>query len=229
LIDDRPTIAERYSLATQTSDLKLREGRCAADYLVAAGLAGDTLGSVLHRVKIEFDTARGEYMAAQVRAMEASERAAVEAESVQVGPTMARKITDDADSRALTDRAFIMLQMPSLREAKDRLGAWGIARASFRGYVVPAAQLAKIIGRVLDVYLDPNCSPCEGRGFTGGGRGEHSGPRMRCSSCGETGKRKQRLGKDDAERAFAGELLAHMDRMVCDVEAQMSRFLRSGA
>jgi hypothetical protein len=200
LIDDRPTIGERYVTAISSKNLKVNDEhplKGDVGILIACGKSGDTMGSALMRLRAEFDMVKADL----------------------------RGTAGNPE----TEMLLALMRLKSLPETRDRLSAWGTNRAAFKGYHSPPHELAKLIGRVLDIWLSPNCYPCEGRGFTGGGRGEHSGPRMRCATCGETGKRKQRLGKDDAERAFAGELLAHMDRMVCDVEAQMSRFLRSGA
>jgi hypothetical protein len=58
--DERPTTGERYSTATESSDLKVREGRCDVDYLIAAGWSGDELGASLYRLRGEFDSAKAE-------------------------------------------------------------------------------------------------------------------------------------------------------------------------
>jgi hypothetical protein len=194
LTDDRPTVAERYSRASQSSDLKLREGRCDVDMLIAAGWVPGTLGSLLHRLKGEFDRVKAE-------------------------------LSGEAGN-AETERLLVLMQLKSLAETRDRLAEWGTNRATFKGYKVAESDVPKLIGRTLDVWLSPLCDPCGGRGFTGGGRHENSGPRIRCAACGETGRRKQRLGKDEAEREFAGDLMAHMDRMCQEVEAHMGRFLK---
>jgi hypothetical protein len=200
MTDDRPTIAERYIGAIGSSNLKVNDEN---------PLRGDV--GVLIACGKSGDTIGSALL-----------RLRAEFDIVKA------EISGTAGNPE-TEMLLVLMRLKSLTETRGRLAAWGTNRAAFKGYQAHPGDLSKLIGRVLDIWLSPNCYPCEGRGFTGGGRGEHSGPRMRCSACGESGKRKQRLGKDDAERAFAGELLAHMDRMVCDVEAQMSRFLRSGA
>jgi hypothetical protein len=200
LTDDRPTIGERYVTAISSKNLKVNDEH---------PLKGDV--GILIACGKSGDTIGSALM-----------RLRAEFDIVKA------EISGTAGNPE-TEMLLVLMRLKSLTDTRNRLAAWGTNRAAFKGYQAHPGELSKLIGRVLDIWLSPNCYPCEGRGFTGGGRGEHSGPRMRCSSCGETGKRKHRLGKDDAERAFAGELLSHMDRMVCDVEAQMSRFLRSGA
>lgn len=59
---ERPTVAERYDLATDTTDLTLRGGRCDADLLLAAGYAaaGNVRGQqalALYRMKATGDRA----------------------------------------------------------------------------------------------------------------------------------------------------------------------------
>jgi hypothetical protein len=200
LTDDRPTIGERYVSAIGSSNLKVNDEN---------PMRGD-VGVLIACGK------SGDTMGSALLRL----RAEFDVVKADISGTA---------GNPETEMLLVLMRLKSLAETRNRLAAWGTNRASFKGYQARPSELSKLIGRVLDIWLSPNCYPCEGRGFTGGGRGEHSGPRMRCAACGESGKRKQRLGKDDAERAFAGELLAHMDRMVCDVEAQMSRFLRSGA
>jgi hypothetical protein len=58
--DDRPTLAERYVRAAQSSHLKHEHGRCDTDYLRAAGSLEDSLGVALMRLRSEYDTTRAE-------------------------------------------------------------------------------------------------------------------------------------------------------------------------
>jgi hypothetical protein len=200
LTDDRPTLAERYVSAISSKNLKINDEH---------PLKGDV--GLLIACGKSGDTIGSELM-----------RLRAEFDVVKAD-------LKGTAGNPETEMLLALMHLKSLPSARNRLAAWGTNRAAFKGYNAKPQELAKLIGRVLDIWLSPACYPCEGRGFTGGGRGEHSGPRMRCGVCGETGKRKQRLGKDDAERAFAGDMLVHMDRMVAGVEAEMSRFLRNGA
>lgn len=59
---DRPDISERYSRAMNSSDLRVRErAQGDADVLMAAGWTG-TLGTMLHRLSVEFDQAKGDML-----------------------------------------------------------------------------------------------------------------------------------------------------------------------
>ena len=57
---DRPTLGERYSTATESSNLKVKETACDADILIAAGWAHEEIGSMLVRLQSEFDSAKSE-------------------------------------------------------------------------------------------------------------------------------------------------------------------------
>jgi len=60
-----PSVGERYISATQSSNLRLAEGRCDADYLIAAGWVADTLGARLFRLISEYETVRNTFSPAQ--------------------------------------------------------------------------------------------------------------------------------------------------------------------
>lgn len=63
ITDERPGIAERYSSATESSNLRVSEKSSDADFLIAAGMLGDTLGRLLLRLHTEFDLVRGQVSA----------------------------------------------------------------------------------------------------------------------------------------------------------------------
>lgn len=56
--DDIVTLAERYTGAAHSSHLRLEEGRCDVDMLIAAGKVSNPLGARLWRLRGEFDTVR---------------------------------------------------------------------------------------------------------------------------------------------------------------------------
>jgi len=59
VIDERPTLEERYSKAVLTSNLKVEERRRGdADMLIASGWVGDHIGPMLYRLLAEFDHVR---------------------------------------------------------------------------------------------------------------------------------------------------------------------------
>lgn len=196
-IDEAPTIGERYSRATESSDLRPKEGRCDVDYMIAAGWVGDRLGTMLYRLRSEFD---------QVHA--------------EIRPGAALN---------LTERVLVLSRLSSLPAAKEAIGNMAIIQATKRRFSRPDADALKLAGRALDVFLDPNCGHCDGRGFSGGGRLEHSGPQVVCRPCSGSGKRRNAIGRDDEERKFGGFLLAELERLASSVEIEMSRFLRSSS
>jgi hypothetical protein len=60
-IEDRPTIAERYACAMESSNLRTNlERGCDTDVLMAAGWANAPLGTGLYRLRAEFDSAKAE-------------------------------------------------------------------------------------------------------------------------------------------------------------------------
>ena len=53
--EDRPTMAEQYSRAMESSHLEVTEERGDVDFLIAAGWTGESLGTDLYRTRMEFD------------------------------------------------------------------------------------------------------------------------------------------------------------------------------
>lgn len=188
------TIGERYSLASEASDLTMRHsdlGRGSVDYLIAAGWVVEGLGTRLYRLMAEFDSVR-----ASVRGLAAN---------------------------AETERLLILMKLKSLGEAKAALGRFAEQRAVIRKDEIKPGDLMALTGRVLDVFLDPNCGRCEGRGVNGGYEGT---PRAICKHCGGTGKRRHNIGKTATEKQLADHLLAEMSRRIDHVDSQMRRYLR---
>lgn len=194
-IDEAPTIGECYSRATESSDLRPKEGRCDIDYLIAAGWAGNRLGSMLYRLRSEFDQVRSE-----------------------VRPTQALN---------LTERYLVLSRLTSLRMTKEALGELAVQHATRMRFDRPDKDVLVIAGRCLEVFLDPLCGHCDGRGFSGGGRHEQSGPQVICRPCGGSGRRRNTIGRDDAERRFGGLLFTEMQRAADLFETRMGRRLRN--
>ena len=194
-VDDRPTIGERYAVATETSDLRIKSGRRGqADLILAAGMCDATLGGQLFRLCAEHD-----HVAAAVRG---------------------------TAGNYATERALILMGLKSLRSTKDALGSAAIQLATRICFMRPDAEVLKITGRVLDVFLSPNCPHCDGRGSTGGGRLEHSGVKVLCRPCAGTGRRHKDIGRDDEERRFAAAIMADMERKASEFDYQMRAMAR---
>lgn len=197
--DERPTIAERYAVAMESSNLRVKPTRCDADILMAAGMARDHRGeslamaTSLYRLRAEFDSVKA---------------------TIHAG-------------KALTpiDRLQVLSQLQSLSEVKRALGAHAVILATKTQFMKPDADALRVAGRCLDVWLDPLCSKCDGRGTTH----EYGKPRIICRSCGGSGNRKFTIGEDAADRAFGQALLTSIDRMVSEVDTSMRASLANGA
>lgn len=190
-IDDRPTIAEQYALATESSNLRQKPTRCDADILMAAGLARDhrgnslALGTSLYRLRAEFDSVKA---------------------TIHAGKALAP-----------VDRLQVLSQLQSLGEVKRALGAHAVILATKQSFMKPDADALRVAGRALDVWLDTLCNKCDGRGTTN----EYGKPQIICRSCRGAGHRKATLGEDAADRAFGQALLSSMDHMVSEVDTSM--------
>lgn len=225
-IEDRPTIAEQYAKATGTSDLstgRAEGGRVAIDYLGAAAWAGNDVGRVLFHLRREYEEVRAEHQAAE-RMLREREQVAAKLRRSRSSKLdeQARRIEEAAKADAVAARALILVRLKSLPEAKELLKGWAISLATKRRFMKPDKVVIQLVGRVLGAWLDELCQSCGGTGLRGGYSGE---AQTICRACGGTGKRAHSIGKDDAERQFAGLLLCEMDRAVADFSSGMRRRL----
>lgn len=218
--DERQTIGERYSAATESSHLKLGERRGDIDLIIAAGLVPDGLASTLFRLQVEYDGVRAEHISAETRMRSLEKMAPNEVgEHDETGETAAErtaKILQQAEREALTAHVLILSQLTSLRDAKQLFGAFASVEATRRRFMKPDRDVAIIAGRVLEVFLAPNCRHCHGRGFNGGATRDE--PTIPCRPCRGSGHRRDSIGKDDAERRFAGHLLMTIDARMFEVQ-----------
>jgi uncharacterized protein YhbP (UPF0306 family) len=218
--DEPVTLAERYGSAVQSSNLRLRETAGDVDWLVAAGLSGKGLASELLRLRVEYDTVRGEHRAAEARLRAQEIEAArqkgnfVDEDGVvrSTAEQRAAAINKAAEGQALTDHLLILTALPSLRPAKEMLGHHALNHARTMRFGLATGEVLRLAGVALDVFLSPQCRPCQGVGFTGSiQRGEQQ---KRCRACKATGMRRYSVGRDDADRAFVFSLLLEMSRIV---------------
>jgi hypothetical protein len=245
--EDRPTIGERYTCATGSSDLHLHnERRGHVDVIIAAGLVREGLGTDLYRLMSEFDALRApidaakRWVASQV-AMVATLRAAASLEDSRSDAggnpcgdvAMVRALTARADrlqaaavASLRVEFALVLSGMVTLPHTRDHLGAFALEQARIKRIDRSPRDLMHITGRCLDAFLDPLCHVCDGRGFIGGGRHEHTGVQVICRPCKGSGHRRDSIGKDDVERLFAGHLLMRMDAMLHEVQRGIARGLR---
>jgi len=190
-IDDRPSTGERYSIATESSNLKVKEGRCDADFLIAAGWSGDRLGIALYRLAKEASTLRS------------------------------RIPMPEQD--ATVNKLWVVENLRGLATVKEALNRFGVMAATRMGLMtVNDRAVAAVVGRVLSVWLDPHCRPCNGTGKTG----VYGSAMNNCRACGGSTKRDHQVGQTDEERVLAKFLLSEMDRKASAAEHAMRRLLR---
>jgi len=242
--NDRPTLGERYGSATESSNLRVENDRRGpADLLIAAGWLEDHLGALLFRLGHEFDGQKGEHGIAKAE-FERMELLACRLERGPLPPppdavdlvpvdmvqyaidaraklkAQAAALREEAKRQAITSRALILINLKTLREAKEALAAFAWRQGRRWHLEWPDHVMAAVVGQALDIHLDATCHHCQGRGFNGG----FGGPRIQCKPCGETGARsKQHIGRDDQTRDFGGYLLDEMKRMLALAAASMKR------
>lgn len=235
--DKRPTHGERYASACDSSDLRMRPGGGDVDYLIAAGLVEDGLATSLYRLTTEYDAQRGpidearRWLANRVDyANGLRNEAKREGSLPDSNPERVAALLDEAETAQRVAHAamrteFLMAlaSMKTLAAAKERLREFATEQARRKRVDLTLGAIAHLSWRVLDVFLEPKCSHCTGRGFVGGGRHEHSGPQRLCTHCRATGSRREAIGQNHAERLFAGHLIMSMDASMYDVQQAIGR------
>jgi hypothetical protein len=196
-MNDAPSIGERYSVAIESATLKPTRKESSAGALDVVHAAG----------------ACGDTLGANLMRLRA-EFDGLASEIRGIG------------NNGLTDRVLILIQLRSLREVREMLGRLSKKQAKVVRFGGSDDDLRKLTGRVLDVFLDPNCDKCEGRGMGGGGMAEDPGPVFICTHCKGSGKRRGALGRTAPERFFAAHLLALMERAADHAEQEMRRRLK---
>lgn len=249
---DRPTIPEHYASAIETTHLEVLLKRCPVDYIIAAGWCHDGLGTQMLRLRTEYDASRGSHRQAIVNSTQAHrhalmlQRAAAEANAkrgtdeqaqrAEVARIEAEQAIRHAKAQALTDRALIMVHLKTLAQANVSLHNYAQVFAKRKHFMAQGPnyralqdrrrhEVQRIAGRVLDVWIDPSCPHCEGRGFNGGYRE----PVVICEACGGStnrigGPRGERLHGTDKGHEFGRDLLDEIDRKVAHVIRMMRKF-----
>ena len=253
LPEDRPSTAERYGRAMRSSRLTVTPERAGdVDLLIAAGWTTDSLGASLYRLRAEWDLARAQLRRADevasdhagqaralvrraatatIKAASATSQAAADSfrDEATKASAQAKQQRTDAENHARTEMALALVTLKTLEPTALSLRTFAVAMGTRNGfYDLPAIR--KIAGRALQLWLDPNCPHCDGRGFNGG----RDGPMRWCQDCLRTGKRINgapgfRLGESEAGHQLGRKLLTDMDRKTETVTQQMSWFLRGRA
>ncbi|WP_092946847.1 hypothetical protein [Roseateles sp. YR242] len=227
---------ERYARATRSSHLEVAaDQRGDIDSIIAAGGA-DSLGVILARVRAEWDGQAGElalYQQAQADQLrQAREHADLaqraKDDDVAAGHRDAVVFhTQQAQREAITGRAMVMMNMPTLRIAKQALLGFAVKQALVKKINTgDDAALFAMLGNVLDTWVDRKCHHCGGRGFNGGYRQ----PQVHCRPCRGTGNRRMAtLSENPNLHGFGLWLLNVLDSKAQGAMGQINRKTRINA
>lgn len=213
----RPSIGERYSGAVSN-------GIGQEHIILAAGMQHERLGIVLLRLQSEYDAVRSDleragHIAPKLteQARDLARRAALaerlkDYDAAAVLKTRAAEMRARTTNEVLSARAFILMGLKTLHDAKQRFGAFTIGLAAHSKRNIKTVIATTLAGQVLDVWLDPTCHKCDGTGHTGN---VYAGEvRKQCDTCGGSGHRRDIVGRNPQERLFASDLLAELQRRV---------------
>lgn len=132
------SIELRYSRAAQSTDLRLNEESIDIDTIVAAGLCREGLGTLLWRLRTEFDT---------------------------VGVKEAASAANDQTAMLL---ALLQLKsLTAAKNAVGAYAIQEAARRNPALNKSPA-DILMMVPAILLEWINPNCIPCDGRGMLGG-------------------------------------------------------------
>lgn len=230
---DRPTLGESYGIATTTSNLRVDlERRTPADLILAAGMLPKEhrLGVLLLRLRAEHDGVVSEIQHADEFGRQREHEAAKAAKITKDangepfdGMSLAKAIRKRSHQEVMTARVIALGKLGTLDEAVLAVGAFACIQATKLRFMKSDQVARKIAGRVIDVWLDPLCSHCDGTTLEGSAyRGEKVTP---CRHCNATGHRRTQVGSDDADRAFAWALLLQIDRAAGQAASRMRHIL----
>lgn len=237
---DRPDIEERYGRALESSHLRPNSEQTGdVDLLIAAGWVSDSLGTMLYRLRLEYDATRGEQQlaAGNLRHAETISRGLLkDAErqdkadaKVPCGPPLAGRyrraaflVMEQARAELAAETVLAVMRLRTLDPAKKALGQFATGEAIRKRFNEPESVVFAVAGKALAFWLDPLCPHCNGRGFFGG----HGSPLTWCEHCGGTKHKRVRLGDDDLKHEFGRRLLVCMDNKTDYVAHMMRKWLR---
>lgn len=244
---ERPTIPERYGVAIGQGSTRVTSRASAGDVVLAAAWQKHAVGALLLRLVAEYDSVRGELERAgkiarraidQARELlrkgETLKRAAAlearaptrwlmeerAAEAIEAANAIQRRTPDEIRSA----RAFILIELQSLREAREHVAtlAWMMSKR----HGIDGVAAVRLSGRVLETYLDPICHFCDGVGRTGSGYLGEIG--KVCRHCLSVGQRRDVIGNSPAETTFSAVLFGELQRRAASAARGISLALRDG-
>ena len=227
--DLRVTLAERYGIATTTSNLRVGEKRGDADLILAAGLQPNHLGVQLLRLQGEFDGIKAELAHAEeaARRLEAQAKRADRAGVTEDfdGPALAQIIRRRSEGEIITERFLILQHLGTLRQTKMAVWSFAMVLADKQRFRQRGDVVQRLSAKALDIFLDPTCGACEGTGVVGSG---YLGETMRvCDRCGGSAHRRDQIGSDARARWFGFLLLGDLQKEAESAARSMGRLLRN--
>lgn len=124
---------------------------------------------------------------------------------------------------SLIARTLTLMQLRSLPSTRDALGRYAVRAATLTKFMRDDRGVMKVAGRALDLWLDPMCPACDGRGFNG----RPGEPRLMCTQCGGSTHRPLKLDHNDDGQRFGRYLMNAMDSKTQHVAAMLLRFTRT--
>lgn len=125
-----------------------------------------------------------------------------------------------ASAGSLTDRVLVLSRMTSLIGLRTALFSFTAGVALRHG--IKNVDVMSAMASAMDVWLDPNCPRCDGRGSNGG----YGKPSVLCvgrGGCSGSGKRRARY-ESDAAHLLGELLLTEISRKTARVNDLMKRF-----
>lgn len=224
---DRPDTAERYSNAVVTSHLEVKPTAGDVDLLIASGWLGPTqsLGVSLYRLRVEFEACdvRGIKPLPPEEAPDWTHLPGNEDGAILWHAREHERVMKEFAARRVTAKALALLHMKSLRSTVEAVGVFAWFQARRLRFEASPETVNAIVGRAVDLWLDPICHHCCGRGFNGG----FGVPLVLCVHCSGTKVRKPRLAKSEPGHQFGLALLVEMDRKAERVAKLMTNYLKT--
>lgn len=115
------------------------------------------------------------------------------------------------------------LMATRLRSAKvvhQQLHVFASSKAQGRRLGLSDAAMSALVARVLDLWLDPNCHLCTGRGMTG----EYGTPQHVCNACSGSTRRGLIFGRET--EGFAAWLAGEMDQRMEGAQRKIRKLLQ---